>query len=73
MAWGSSLHLVSTVSLAWVLGWQRLTCQTAWNLYQCDFTADVLLKQAQAMVDHGLVKAGYNVRCPKSCYHPFIN
>jgi alpha-galactosidase len=33
----------------------------AWNVYQCDYTADVLLKQAQALVDHGLLKAGYNV------------
>jgi len=46
--------------ISWVLEFQKLT-GTAWNLYQCDYTADVLIKQAQALVDHGLVKAGYNV------------
>ena len=44
----------------------------AWNLYQCDFTADVLLAQAQAMVDHGLVKAGYNVCCITGSYHSSV-
>lgn len=35
---------------------------TAWNVYQCDYDADMLLEQAQAMIDHGLVEAGYDVR-----------
>ncbi|KAG7286441.1 hypothetical protein NEMBOFW57_008751 [Staphylotrichum longicolle] len=39
-----------------------------WNVYQCDYTADVLLKQAQALVDHGLVKAGYNNFMLDDCY-----
>ncbi|KAK4238541.1 putative alpha-galactosidase B [Achaetomium macrosporum] len=39
-----------------------------WNLYQCDYTADVLLAQAQAMVDKGLVKAGYQTFMLDDCY-----
>ncbi|KAK4243591.1 putative alpha-galactosidase B [Corynascus novoguineensis] len=39
-----------------------------WNLYQCDYTADILLEQAQAIVDHGLLKAGYNNFMLDDCY-----
>jgi alpha-galactosidase len=46
---------------------------TAWNVYQCNYDADVLLAQARAMVGHGLVEAGYDVReCwtqDSVCYH----
>ncbi|KAK3318879.1 glycoside hydrolase superfamily [Apodospora peruviana] len=39
-----------------------------WNIYQCDYTADVLLAQARAMVDTGLVKAGYDRFMLDDCY-----
>lgn len=34
----------------------------AWNVYQCDYDSGLLLAQAEAMVHHGLVEAGYDVR-----------
>jgi len=34
---------------------------TAWNVYQCDYNADMLIAQGRAMVDTGLVEAGYDV------------
>ncbi|KAJ4303891.1 hypothetical protein N0V88_001491 [Collariella sp. IMI 366227] len=39
-----------------------------WNMYQCDYTADELLTQAKAMVDNGLVKAGYDTFMLDDCY-----
>ncbi|KAL2017770.1 hypothetical protein VTK56DRAFT_1688 [Thermocarpiscus australiensis] len=39
-----------------------------WNLYQCDYTADELLRQAKAIVDHGLLEAGYDTFMLDDCY-----
>ncbi|KAK4109354.1 glycoside hydrolase family 27 protein [Canariomyces notabilis] len=39
-----------------------------WNIYQCDYTADELLQQARAMVDRGLLEAGYNIFMLDDCY-----
>ncbi|RDL40054.1 Alpha-galactosidase [Venustampulla echinocandica] len=39
-----------------------------WNVYQCDYNATVLLAQAQAIVDGGLLKAGYDTFMLDDCY-----
>ncbi|KAK3942503.1 glycoside hydrolase [Diplogelasinospora grovesii] len=39
-----------------------------WNVFQCDYNDTVLLAQAQAMVQHGLLEAGYKWFMLDDCY-----
>ncbi|KAK1763271.1 putative alpha-galactosidase B [Phialemonium atrogriseum] len=41
---------------------------STWNVFQCDYDADMILSQAQALVDHGLVEAGYDTMMIDDCY-----
>lgn len=39
-----------------------------WNAYACDYNASVVLTQAKAMNESGLVAAGYNILILDDCY-----
>ncbi|SPO04604.1 related to Probable alpha-galactosidase B [Cephalotrichum gorgonifer] len=39
-----------------------------WNVYQCDYDAELLLAQAKALGDHGLIEAGYDILMIDDCY-----
>ncbi|KAK4145640.1 putative alpha-galactosidase B [Dichotomopilus funicola] len=64
------LGLLATGALALENGVGKLPVLgfNTWNLYGCDYTADILLEQAQAIVDHGLLDAGYNNFMLDDCY-----
>ena len=45
-----------------------LTNMIAWNAFACDYDQGKVLAQAQAMVDSGLVEAGYNSMILDDCF-----
>jgi len=46
----------------------RLTGFAAFNAFVCDYDESKVLAQAQAMVKHGLVTAGYNSIILDDCF-----
>jgi len=48
--------------------WYLLTIFVAWNAFACDYDQERVIAQAQAMVKHGLVEAGYNSIILDDCF-----
>ncbi|KAL2178186.1 glycoside hydrolase family 27 protein [Thermothelomyces heterothallicus CBS 202.75] len=64
----SKKHIIKTETINNGVGKLPALGFNTWNLYQCNYTADVLLEQAQAIVDRGLLKARYNCFMLDDCY-----
>lgn len=52
----------------WLKICHSLINTVAWNAFQCDYDQDRVLAQAEAMVKHGLVEAGYNSLILDDCF-----
>lgn len=46
----------------------ELTLSTAFNAFGCDYDEEKILAQAKAMVEYGLVEAGYNSIIFDDCF-----